>query len=266
MYFKTDRQHAAMGYTFKYPDADDLTDDTKNLVADYMNTAEEHIFSGQDTERYVDYVSFARWLLAHDILGSIDVAGSNAYVYKESLDADHLDATRLKMATLWDFDSSFLVDDNAWSSQHVSDIFYYPQLLKDGAFVAAYKQMYKEKVPGVYAYVENCLNTLKKDAGEAFEQSRLLHRQVYPGECVNSLDEQVKDVLAHLKTRLENLQTLVGQMDVETGIGNVHDGQTVVKRVDIYGRDCTRSVSAGHHPQLYIEKMADGTVRKIFKK
>lgn len=93
-----------------------------------MNAAEAAIFSHQDISEYIDLTSFARWILAHDILVTLDAAGSNMYLYKENLLEDDSCCSKLKMSTLWDFDSSFRIDPNQWSNEHMLSLFYYPEL------------------------------------------------------------------------------------------------------------------------------------------
>lgn len=266
VYFKTNHQNEAMGYTFKYPDSDDVTEAELANITTYMNSVEEAIFSDNEADNYLDYTEFARWILAHDILGSNDAAGSNAYLYKNELSENEPNDDKLKMATLWDLDSSFLVDDNTWSNQHKMDVFYYPELFKKEGFVEKYKELYNEKKDGIYASVSDCLNKMKDNIGEAFEQSRAMHQEVFKGECVNTLSEQIDDVLTHLKTRLDALETMVPAMNVETGISNVQTPTTLWQRTDLFGRNYTHTNASTLPSQIYIEKMNDGTVRKVFKK
>ena len=77
VFFKTGKQHQCMGFTFKYPDSDDITDEQLSSISSYMNTVEEAIFKNDGSAAdYIDYESFARWILVHDILGSSDAAVS----------------------------------------------------------------------------------------------------------------------------------------------------------------------------------------------
>lgn len=136
VFFKTNKQHQYMGYTFKYPDSDDLTQEQLASISRYMNTVEDAIFKNDGSAAdYIDYESFARRILAHDILGSLDAARSNMFLYKEELDDNNPTASKLKMATLWDFDTSFKCADSKWSNQHILSIFYYPELFKDHTYI-----------------------------------------------------------------------------------------------------------------------------------
>ena len=269
VWFKTDRQHQYMGYTFKYPDADDVTDEQKEAIKAYMNDVETAIFSGECAD-YIDYESFARWILAHDMLGSSDAAGCNMYMYKECIGTDEPSEEKLKMATLWDFDSCFLMEDTQWSRQHTHPVFYYPELFKNRAFVDKYKELYNKYKDSVYPYVESYLNDLNAQCGTAFEQSRELHRQVYDGQCPNTLHEQIDDVLAHLKARLDALDGMVeGLQGTETSIVGAFadDGAPrVVKRTDLSGRTFIGSSSDGMPAGVYVESYSDGSVKKVVRK
>lgn len=266
VYFKTDRQHPYMGYTFKYPDADDIKDSYKASVQAYMNMVEAAAFSSETAAAYIDYDSFARWMLAHDILGDTDSAGSNIFLCKDDFDADNPTSSKLKMTTLWDFDASFKAEDNQWSTQHWTDVLHFSQLFKDEAFVDKYVELYNEYKDKVYPYVENCLNEMREQDGEAFEQSRAMHRELYQDECVNSLDEQIDDVLTHLKSRMQTLETLV--FDLTTGVEAVtgNSRARLVSRTNVSGTDCT-GTDMGKLPKgVYIEKYSNGEIRKVFNK
>lgn len=268
VWFKTDRQHPGMGYTFKYPDPDDITDEQKDAVASYMQDVENAIFSQDHIGDYIDYESFARWILAHDILGSYDAAGSNTYLYKESLDPVDHSASKLKMATLWDFDTCFRMDDSQWSMEHTHSVFFYPQLFKDGEFVDEYKRLYVRYKDVVYPSMKKFLEDLRVSEGSAFEESRRLHQQVYDSEMKNSLDEQIDDILTHLKARLEALDDMVGKLQgTETGITTDRvEAVKLIMRTDLYGRDFTQVPSSDLLPNIYVEKYSDGSVRKLVAK
>lgn len=265
-YFRTEHQKANtyMGYTFKYPDGDDITEEQLADIKNYMEKVETAVYSNAGASDLIDYNSFAHWILAHDILGSYDAAGSNMFLYKENGTTEN---SKLKMATLWDFDSAF-ASDLDWSRQHYSYLFFYLSLFQDKNFVRTYLDLYKEKIAAVYPYVENSLKEFKNNYGEAFEKSMELHRAVYANECKNSLDEQIDDVLTHLKERLAKLQTLTAELEHTTAIEGCVDNSDnrIVNRTSILGVDFT-GVDVNRLPVgIYIEKRADGTIRKVLNK
>ena len=266
VYFRTEHQTANtyMGYTFKYPDGDDITEEQLADIKNYMEKVETAVYSNAGASDLIDYNSFAHWILAHDILGTSDAAGSNMFLYKENGTTEN---SKLKMATLWDFDSAFR-SDVGWAHQHISYAFFYRALFQDKNFVRTYLNLYKEKIAAVYPYVENSLKDFKEKYGEAFEKSMELHRTVYNYECMNSLDEQIDDVLTHLKERLVKLQTLTTELERSTDIGLCVDNSDnrIMNRTSILGVDFT-GVDVNRLPVgIYIEKRADGTIRKVLNK
>ena len=136
------------------------------------------------------------------------------FLYKENGTTED---SKLKMATLWDFDSAF-ASDLDWSRQHYSYLFFYLSLFQDKNFVRTYLDLYKEKIAAVYPYVENSLKEFK-----------------------NSLDEQIDDVLTHLKERLAKLQTLTAELEHTTAIEGCVDNSDnrIVNRTSILGVDFT---------------------------
>lgn len=71
------------GYTFKFPDSDDVNTYLLSNIRNYILEFEEALANGDDISPYIDYDSFAAWLLAQDILGQGDSAGANRYLIKK---------------------------------------------------------------------------------------------------------------------------------------------------------------------------------------
>lgn len=120
------------GWTLKYPDADDVTEEQRAFLTRDLAKLEEALAGPQYAER-IDVESFARWLLAHDILGTWDSYGSNLFVARR----DTL-GSKVRMPVLWDFDGIMLMQDD-WAKVHY-ERFYFSQLLSsdDPAFREAY--------------------------------------------------------------------------------------------------------------------------------
>lgn len=124
----------AMEYTFKYPDADDLSyEDPKYLyINNYVKEFENYFYQDQIDPRYKNYIdveSFARWTLAHDLMHVEDYFGSNMFIYKQ--DSKN---SKLMAGTTWDFDSAFIGNfDEAHAKglcYHRSSLFYYIVIFK----------------------------------------------------------------------------------------------------------------------------------------
>lgn len=106
-----------LSYTFKYPN-NNLTDEREKEVGGYINDVERRLvdqdrpFSG-----YIDYESFAKWLLVQDFIGNFDSFGSNVFLYREHFDTQNPYAGKLKIGPLWDFDNAYKTSGN-WASIH----------------------------------------------------------------------------------------------------------------------------------------------------
>ena len=264
-YFKTDRQIYPMGYTFKYPDEPD--EEQIAPIREYMNTVEKAVFARDNVADYIDYESFARWILAHDILGTTDAGGSNMYLYKEMLNEEEPSDSKLKMATPWDFDTVFQAENNKWSNIHNDVVFFYPELFKDKKFVDVYKELFNKYRYIVYDKVSAYFSHLQEECGEAFDESRLLHQKVYPSQCLNPIGVQIDGILSQLNARLVSLDAMVDAMHgVEDCVGNVGMGNArLLKRTNLYGVDFTDIKWGNLQSGIYVEKYSDGQAKKVIK-
>ncbi|MBQ7691689.1 MAG: CotH kinase family protein [Muribaculaceae bacterium] len=103
---------STMGYTFKYPKDNDLSEDDldymRQLIADY----EASIYDGT-YDQLIDVPSFAAWCLGQDILASYDSGGTNQFFLKN----DRQPTSLISMPLMWDFDSNE-GNVNGWSRCH----------------------------------------------------------------------------------------------------------------------------------------------------
>ena len=154
-------------FTFKYPDADNITESQLSYIEDYMNTLERYMRNGI-YEDFVDVESFARWLLVHDFLGSLDMAGSNIYMAKY----DNTEKTKLHMLTNWDFDSNYMQEDK-WANQHDDDRIYAASMFKsdDRTFSKKYKRLYERFAPVLWDSLKVRFQKLRSTLGLQIEMS-----------------------------------------------------------------------------------------------
>ncbi len=267
--FKTPRQPYAMGYTFKYPDEDDVDEAATERIRAYLTRFEEALYEGGDVEEWIDVDSWARWILAHDILASGDAAGSNMYIYKDSFDETEPTATKLKMGPLWDFDSAFreVAARNEWSALHEGTFFYFPQLFLHPCFVEAYRAAWSEVRPVLADSVAAAFDELTRTYGEAYAQSMELHRTLYPHEGVKDLPTQIAELTALVDERIAALDRLVaGMSTVGAGPGVVAGGTARVRFYDLAGRACGVDSADALPPGIYVRLNADGTSEKFLKR
>ena len=132
------------GWTLKYPDADDVTEEQLAFLTRDLAQLEEALAGPLYAER-IDVESFARWLLAHDILGTWDSYGSNLFVARyDSLDS------KARMPVLWDFDAIFMME-GTWSNVH-RERFFFQHLLssRDRVFASTYLALWEELKNSVF--------------------------------------------------------------------------------------------------------------------
>ena len=214
VYFKTDYQVYACGYTYKYPDNDDVTEDIQSEIKDYINTAEHAIYENGNISQYIDLESFAKWMLIHDILGTDDPAGANRFMCRKD------NSSKLCMGPTWDYDSSFRSD--SWSYIHSFSWFYYPELFKREDFLNTYINLWNNIRPTILNDIQVEFDKVWEKYGDVFDKSTALHRTKYPNECRNSLREQIDEVIDKLQGRIAMLDELMKQYDkTTTGIDDI---------------------------------------------
>ncbi|MCM1020661.1 MAG: CotH kinase family protein [Muribaculum sp.] len=101
-------------YTFKYPDYEDMDAESIQYVAQTMAQMEAAL-ANNTYASVIDCESFAKWLMGHDILGTLDYGGSNMYYSKY----DNTPESKIRRPTMWDFDSSERLPDT-WSNSHLN--------------------------------------------------------------------------------------------------------------------------------------------------
>ena len=158
-------QNTPMHFTFKYPDADKLTKDSKELIylQEYLTEFEKALMKNDDS--YLDYIdldSFVKWLLVADILCINDGGGCNLFLYKK----DSTDSSKIAMGPNWDFDSYM------GNAQGLATIrlkwdtapFYYQHLIEKDSFQKRYKELFWQVCDNLTPYVENAFSLIDEDA------------------------------------------------------------------------------------------------------
>lgn len=146
------------GTTFKYPDTEDLTDEQIYFLRNKIDTFEETLLADGDYDQYIDVESWASWLLAHDILGTYDFAGSNIYFALFDTKA----SSKIFMPNLWDYDTIMHMENKEnWVRAH--DISYYFKLLfdsKKSSFRKAFIQKWNNSADYVFNGINQYLDSL----------------------------------------------------------------------------------------------------------
>lgn len=190
VYFKGNMLQNQVGYTFKYPDTDDLNDSIISNIQSFILDFEETLLNNGDISEYIDIRSWAAWLLAQDILGQKDSGGTNRFMYKKDYDESNPCSTKLKMGPLWDFDGS-LVRSDCWADIHNrSYSFYYTELLKHPDFYESYLQLWDSVKNILLDELSGYYESLIRMKGEGIDRSRVLNKEVYPSDLDDSLEKE----------------------------------------------------------------------------
>ena len=141
------------GWTLKYPDADDVTEEQVSFLSRELAQLEESLVGPQYAER-IDVESFARWLLAHDILGTWDSYGSNLFIARY----DTLDS-KVRMPVLWDFDTIFRME-GAWANIHRERFFFHFLLASENdtfrrAYLWLWNEVHQAVFEGMLSYIDS---------------------------------------------------------------------------------------------------------------
>lgn len=163
----------SIGYTFKYPKKDNLTQQRVDEVSDYMNSLESFMSDpNEDISRYFDFESFSKWELIQDLVGNGDPFGSNIFLYRNDFDSGDPFSEKLKIGPIWDLDGSFRTSYNKWTLIHNQ---YYFGSYNDQRFLNDDKKFgeeYRRQFWKIYPYIAEVIPAIRKDY--AYVQQNLI--------------------------------------------------------------------------------------------
>ena len=230
VYFKSDHQLYNVGWTFKEPDEDDFDDMTIENIRNVVNIAEESIYNNDaNVGSYVDYDSFARWLLAHDIMNTVDPIGSNLSLIKKDYIPETPFSTKLTMGPLWDLDMSFVDDSEEFALIHRFREFWFFKLCNMPEFRKVYdlnweavRDNIKERVLDIAEEYLNSNPDLYKLRVIDRNCNLLTDRIENPYEAYNRLSDWFDSRLPVLQTLLDESSGIneIGDVDFVGNMGN----------------------------------------------
>lgn len=125
-------------FTYKYPDPEDLTEEWHEAISADVIAHEAKISDATYDEAY-DCESFAKWLVAWELLGNDDAAGANMYIVKKDADS------KICMGPMWDFDRGMNLEGD-WIGIHYKNFYFHHMLNSSNpAFRNAFTSLWKEK-------------------------------------------------------------------------------------------------------------------------
>lgn len=176
-YFKTNAQFPQFGYTFKYPEVTGNSDSRLLWLKSYMQNVENLMASGSPALwTKIDVDTWTRWMIARDILGQSDSAGSNMYFYKNSRNA----SDKVKMGPLWDFDTAYDIK-NGFSNGHIEPILPFAQLFNNDTYRQSYVSNWNLISPTLLSTLGAQMDALSSSQGAAIDASRRLDQKRWGG-------------------------------------------------------------------------------------
>ena len=241
-----------MKYTFKYPDEDDISEAQINRISNFIYALEDALLAGESVGEYVDLSTFASWMLCHDILGTIDAAGSNIYLYKK----DSLDTSKLQAGPIWDFSGCMgkVVDEIGWSYSHYpfNNVNYNGELLKCKEFMEEYSKCWNRVKTGLVEYVISELQLLDSSDGLDLDKAYALWGvDTTTGANIRQVKEWLDNRLPWLEGNIEDML----QTGLPQGImANTEIYDLKGKRLLVLPYNITPNRSNGFAPGCYIRR------------
>lgn len=187
-------------FTFKYPDSDKVTKAQVDSLSLIMNRVEESILAGTYKDR-IDVESFVKWILLHDIIGTFDSGGSNMFLTVNDC------KSKVKMATPWDFDSAFNLENKGSLSRiHDDRIFYYPYLFTNSNpyFVEQYHKIWTAYKDKIFTEIMDFLTSLKNSPTA---KDITLSRRYMVEKWYDPVEDEDRYSSYNVDDEIENLKT-----------------------------------------------------------
>lgn len=204
VYFSTDYLgDGRLRYVIKYPEDEELTDAKQAYIADWFNHLEENVCytvsAKTHYDQWLDVKSFARWLLAHDMIGDVDNAGSNLYFFKNNEE----DSSKVMMGPMWDFDSAMDLPGVA----RIHNTYLFAWLLWCGEneqFAHEYIKMYNDLSDTIIAHILQQADDLGASSmAEAITKSRKYNAMRWDLNGYSTLAKNIKDLHAYYAGKKE---------------------------------------------------------------
>lgn len=197
-------------FTFKYPDSDDITQEQLEAFKDYLDIFEASIDNGT-YPLFIDVESCARWLLAHQLLGTFDSAGSNIFFILRDIQS------KFQMGTLWDFDSSFGVQG---SFTPIMTVHYFKQMLRHSPNKMLAREMvriWESEKEHIIAEVSDFYESLlESEQAQAIDNSlKADYKKWYI--MLDDMNTTVEKLRQWFATRAEDIDNLLPTLNTEDG-------------------------------------------------
>lgn len=235
------------GYTFKDPSPVHLSNDEKQQWEWRIYCLEESFRGWKRIEDCIDVPSFARWILAHDILGMGDAAGSNFYM---ACNDAYNEDERFRAPLLWDFDSTEETPGrfcNMHCNQMYADMFNQ----RNDTLLRAYINEWKRIEPFLF---DKAIADI-----QLFGETEMAEALQASGQPGFEIEKYVPRQTQWFQNRRVTLSRLINEL--EDGIDSPHNTATNTTAYDISGYAPIRQYN-----RLWIQRLTDGRTQKILNR
>lgn len=217
---------SSVQYTYKYPDGDKVNEEQHTYIKNLVSQFENSFKNGTYTD-YIDVISFANWMLCHDLLGCKDGAGSNVFLTKY----DNTAETKVMMANLWDFDSAFSAErSQKWDAAHNRSFFSLLFNSTNQSFVRTYKRRWDEIKFTLFNQIDAYLtNYAKSKECTALNKSLVLDSKRWNVETV-SVTSEIDYIRLWFATRKDWLEESIHKLKGYKKLGDVNDDNEADKK------------------------------------
>ena len=222
-------------FLYEYPDAEDITDEQKTYISNYVSDFEDALASDEfldpnlGYENYIDKESFIDFFLLNELANNVDGYRLSTYMHKDKNE-------KLRMGPIWDFNLAFGNADycsggntNVWAykfNERCSNDFWlvpfwWERLLEDPSFVAELKERWtllrgnELSNAAIMARIDDYVLQLEEaDAiDKNFETWPVLGTYVWPNNFVGaSYAEELDYLTSWIEDRLVWLDTEINQL------------------------------------------------------
>lgn len=198
-------------FTFKYPDSDDITQEQLDAFKEHIELLNASLSDGT-YPLYIDVESCARWLLAHQILGTLDAAGSNVFIIRR----DSL--SKLQMGTLWDFDSTFRIQG---AFAPIMSSHYFKEILTNSPNKMLAREMiriWESEKERILAEISYFLDSIEgTDFASAIDNSTKANLKRWHGNTLDDMNTTIEKLRDWFTARAEETDSLLTTLNTEDG-------------------------------------------------
>ena len=212
----------AYKFTFKYPDSSNITDEQLDNFREYLDLFNTSLKNGT-YPLYIDVENCARWLLAHQILGTWDAAGSNMFFIRRD---NH---SKLQMGPLWDFNSILQVSDT-WTS--IMSVHYFGYMLNGSPNRTLAREMiriWESEKEHIISEITNFYESLVgTELAQAIDLSITADKKRWPGRTLDDMNTTVEKLRQYFPKRTEDIDSLLQTLNTKDGVIQWPEGTFVL--------------------------------------